>query len=162
MNVRSPVSTSAVSLASPRPTRRLDRKLSNIAAGRYTPDEFVLADAKDADMGFGAISAGPVVGAPSGIVGPGRYGTRQAYLAAMRAQIAQGEPASVTSSSNEPSAARRSRHPPDLSLQRRTGRSRRYVCRVALAPVPHGRARRDPAVLRPGALFDDVQQRPGA
>ena len=40
--------------------RRLDRKLSNIAAGRYTPDDFVIADAKDADMAFGLTSAGPV------------------------------------------------------------------------------------------------------
>ena len=39
--------------------RRLDRKLSAIMAGRYTPDDFVIADAKDADMAFGLTSAGP-------------------------------------------------------------------------------------------------------
>ena len=49
-----------------RPVRRLDRKLSNIAAGRYTPDDFVIADAKDADMAFGVTSAGPVTSAPAG------------------------------------------------------------------------------------------------
>ena len=37
--------------------RRLDRKLDTITAGRYTPGDFVLADAKDADMAFGLTSA---------------------------------------------------------------------------------------------------------
>jgi hypothetical protein len=73
-----------------RPIRRLDRKLGDIAAGRYTPDDFVLADAKDADMGFGLTAVGPVAGAPNGMTGPGRYRTRSVYLAAMRALIAQG------------------------------------------------------------------------
>jgi hypothetical protein len=67
-------------------TRRLDRKLSNIAAGRYTPADFVIADAKDADMAFGLACAGPVTGAPEG-----RHRTRAEYLDAMRALIAQGE-----------------------------------------------------------------------
>ncbi|MFO7531024.1 MAG: hypothetical protein R6W93_01095 [Candidatus Limnocylindrales bacterium] len=40
--------------------RRLDRKLGHIAGGRYEPADFVLADAKDADMAFGVTSAGPV------------------------------------------------------------------------------------------------------
>ena len=53
-----------------RPARRLDRKLSNITAGRYTPDDFVIADAKDADMAFGVTAAGPVTGAPAGEPGP--------------------------------------------------------------------------------------------
>ena len=46
-----------------RPVRRLDRKLGNIAAGRYTPDDFVIADAKDADMAFGLTAAGPATAA---------------------------------------------------------------------------------------------------
>jgi hypothetical protein len=70
------------------PVRRLDRKLSSIAAGQYTPDDFVIADAKDADMAFGLTSAGPVPGAGAGA---GRYRTRSDYLAAMRALIAQDE-----------------------------------------------------------------------
>ena len=40
-----------------RAVRRLDRKLGAITAGRYTPGDFVLADAKDADMAFGLTSA---------------------------------------------------------------------------------------------------------
>jgi hypothetical protein len=78
-----------------RPVRRLDRKLSNIAAGRYTPDDFVIADAKDADMAFGVTAAGPVTGAPAGEAGPGRYRTRTEFLDAMRALVAQGELASA-------------------------------------------------------------------
>ena len=60
---------------------RLDRKLASIAAGRYTPDDFVIADAKDADMAFGVTSAGRCQ--PGGR-GPGRYRTRESYLDAMR------------------------------------------------------------------------------
>jgi hypothetical protein len=66
------------------PARCLDRKLANIAAGRYVPDDFVIADAKDADMAFGAAAAGPAPGAGS----PTRYRTRAAYLDAMRALVA--------------------------------------------------------------------------
>jgi hypothetical protein len=73
------------------PVRRLDRKLSTIAAGRYTPDDFMIADAKDADMAFGLTSAGPVTGIPGGAAGPGRYRTRSEYLGDMRALVAQGE-----------------------------------------------------------------------
>ena len=85
------MSTPAGTAVPQRPARRLDRKLSNIAAGRYTPDDFVIADAKDADMAFGLTAAGPVTGAPAGEAGPGRYGTRSEYLGAMRALVAQGE-----------------------------------------------------------------------
>jgi hypothetical protein len=67
--------------------RRLDRKLSHIAAGRYTPDDFVIADAKDADMAFGLAAAGPAAGGPAA----GGYRTRGEYLGAMRALVAQGE-----------------------------------------------------------------------
>jgi hypothetical protein len=64
--------------------RRLDRKLGAITAGRYTPDDFVIADAKDADMAFGLTAAGPAAG-------PGRYRTRGEFLDDMRALVAQGE-----------------------------------------------------------------------
>jgi hypothetical protein len=64
------------------PDRRLDRKLAAIRAGRYTPDDFVIADAKDADMAFGLTAAGPA--------GDGRYAARTAYLEAMRVLAAHG------------------------------------------------------------------------
>jgi len=75
------------------PARRLDRKLGNIVAGRYTPDDFVLADAKDADMGFGLTAAGPRAGSEvmaDGAMGPGRYRTRDSYLEAMRTLLDTG------------------------------------------------------------------------
>src|SRR5450631_3905917 len=77
--------------------RRLDRKLTNIVAGRYTPDDFVIADAKDADMAFGLTCAGPVTGVragaaeAAGMAGPGRHRTRAEYLGAMRALVAQDD-----------------------------------------------------------------------
>jgi hypothetical protein len=73
------------------PQRRLDRKLTAILDGRYTPDDFVIADAKDADMAFGVAAPGPIPGAPAGATGPGRYRTRAAYLDAMRALVKQGD-----------------------------------------------------------------------
>ena len=83
------------------PARRLDRKLASIAAGRYAPDDFVIADAKDADMAFGLTAAGPVTGVPAGAAGPGRYRTRTEYLGAMRAQVAHdGIDILLTSASN--------------------------------------------------------------
>ncbi len=71
--------------ASAGPNRRLDRKLSAIIAGRYSPDDFVIADAKDADMAFGVAAPGPVPGPPD------RYVARGGYLDAMRLLIGQGE-----------------------------------------------------------------------
>jgi hypothetical protein len=68
-------------------TRRLDRKLDSILAGRYTPDDFIIADAKDADMAFGVAAPGPIAGTPNS-AGPGQYRTRTAYLDAMRALVA--------------------------------------------------------------------------
>lgn len=38
--------------------RRLDRKLANIRAGAYRPEDFIIADAKDGDMAFGIPTAG--------------------------------------------------------------------------------------------------------
>ncbi len=65
----------------PRPeaaARRLDRKLGHIAAGHYTPDDFVIADAKDADMAFGLACAGPVTGGPGLAPDPRRIPRRDA------------------------------------------------------------------------------------
>ncbi len=77
--------------AQPVRPRRLDRKLAAIAAGRYTPADFILADAKDADMAFGVAAPGPVPGTPTeGSGRPGHYRTRPAYLEAMRSGILSG------------------------------------------------------------------------
>lgn len=70
--------------------RALDNKLQRIHTGQYTPDDFVVADAKDADMAFGAMAGGPVArdAAPGAL--PGVHRTRAAYLEAMRAEVAAG------------------------------------------------------------------------
>ena len=38
---------------------RLDDKLARITAGRYTRGDFIIADAKDADMGSGITGTAP-------------------------------------------------------------------------------------------------------
>ena len=40
--------------------KTLDHKLASIRSGHYLPSDFIIADAKDADMGFGARGPGPV------------------------------------------------------------------------------------------------------
>jgi hypothetical protein len=39
--------------------KRLDRKLANLLAGSASPADFIIADAKDADMAFGVTAPGP-------------------------------------------------------------------------------------------------------
>src|SRR5262245_28807298 len=62
----------------------LDQKLNRIRAGRYRPSDFIIADAKDADMGFGLIAPGP------GPDGKGGYKSRAQYLDAMTAMTRSG------------------------------------------------------------------------
>ena len=97
--------------------RRLDRKLKSIREGRYTPDDFVIADAKDADMGFGLTAAGVADGALAGLLGPGRYQTRERYLGAMRAQAEHGViDILLTSASNGERLAADGSLPEDVTL----------------------------------------------
>ena len=74
------------------PSKSLDEKLARIRAGRGTPHDFILADAKDADMAFGVTAPGP---------DPARlrhayhesYGTWKTlpdYLEQIRSIVAQG------------------------------------------------------------------------
>jgi hypothetical protein len=97
--------------------RRLDRKLRAMAEGRYRPDDFVIADAKDADMGFGLTAPGRVAGAPTGVLGPGRYHTRERYLDDMRAQARHGVvDILLTSASNGERLADDGSLPHDITL----------------------------------------------
>jgi hypothetical protein len=41
------------------PEKSVGRKLANIRSGRYTPEDFIIADAKDGDMAFGLLAPGP-------------------------------------------------------------------------------------------------------
>jgi DhnA family fructose-bisphosphate aldolase class Ia len=86
--------------------KSLDRKLRAILDGAYTPDHFILADAKDADMAWGVAAPGPVRpedGAPAGRL----LRTRPQYLEAMRAIARQAQLDIVlTSASNGERLAR--------------------------------------------------------
>jgi DhnA family fructose-bisphosphate aldolase class Ia len=64
--------------------RTLDRKLAAIRAGRYQPADFIIADAKDGDIGFGAAAPGPDPDAP------GRFKPRAAHLEAIRQMTRSG------------------------------------------------------------------------
>ena len=39
--------------------KTLDTKLAAIRAGKYKPTDFIIADAKDGDIGFGTAAPGP-------------------------------------------------------------------------------------------------------
>ncbi|UXS27046.1 hypothetical protein [Agrobacterium tumefaciens] len=54
---------------------RLDRKLANIRAGRYKPTDFIIADAKDSDVGAGVSATGFDYS-----VKPPRRRTRQEFI----------------------------------------------------------------------------------
>jgi hypothetical protein len=62
--------------------KSLDEKLERIRNGRYAPADFIIADAKDGDMGFGLPAPGPGPG--------GRSKTKADYLDAMRAMTRSG------------------------------------------------------------------------
>jgi DhnA family fructose-bisphosphate aldolase class Ia len=74
-----------------RPVRELDRKLAKIKSGKYKPTDFIIADAKDADMAFGLQAPATYTGKDFGSSGPGIYRTRQEYIAQMQALIDQGQ-----------------------------------------------------------------------
>ncbi|MFV0335853.1 MAG: hypothetical protein ACK5JR_17485 [Tropicimonas sp.] len=63
---------------------RMDEKLARIRSGAYTPDDFIIADAKDADMGSGITGLGP---RPDG----NGYWTREEFLDRIISIIEQDE-----------------------------------------------------------------------
>lgn len=62
--------------------KSLDQKLSIIKSGNYSPESFVIADAKDGDMAFGTQCPGPDAN--------GMIKTKQDYLNAMEAMTQSG------------------------------------------------------------------------
>jgi DhnA family fructose-bisphosphate aldolase class Ia len=70
-------------------TKRLDAKLARIRAGEYQAKDFIIADAKDADMSVGLTAPAPYPGNEIGQSGPGIYRTRQEYIGDMKALIDQ-------------------------------------------------------------------------
>jgi len=80
--------------------KALDRKLSTIHSGSYTPQDFILADAKDGDMAFGVTAPGPLEG--------GGFKTRRAHLDAMEEIVRAGAvDVMLTSAANGEQLARR-------------------------------------------------------
>ncbi|PDQ17208.1 hypothetical protein CN311_31270 [Mesorhizobium sanjuanii] len=63
---------------------RLDRKLANIRAGNYKPTDFIIADAKDSDVGAGVTATGFDYSAR-----PPRRRSRQEFIAQIEAIIRQ-------------------------------------------------------------------------
>ncbi len=72
-------------------TKRLDQKLAAIHADPHGSKEFIIADAKDADMGFGATAPGPQSDScPHGFnKAEGCFKTLEDYLRQIRAVIQQ-------------------------------------------------------------------------
>jgi hypothetical protein len=68
--------------------KTLDAKLARIRSGAYTPQDFIIADAKDGDMAFCLQSPGPARDASGNLV-PGSA-DRAAYLQAMRNMTRSG------------------------------------------------------------------------
>ena len=68
--------------------KSLDRKLGRIRAGSYTPQDFIIADAKDADMAFGQTAPGSARDDVGNFV-PG-FANRAAYFEAIRAMTRSG------------------------------------------------------------------------
>lgn len=62
----------------------LDQKLARIKSGDYSPKDFVIADAKDGDIGFGAAAPGKDPNRP------GRFLPRSAHLDAIREMNGSG------------------------------------------------------------------------
>ena len=66
--------------------KTLDKKLKRIRSGKYKPADFIIADAKDADMGFGVTAPGPAAGAQ----GKTSWKSREHYLQAMTELASSG------------------------------------------------------------------------
>lgn len=70
--------------------KALERKLHSITHGTYTPDDFIIADAKDADMAFGVQAPAPALGDVSAEGTRPRYRTRAQYLEHMAEEVHAG------------------------------------------------------------------------
>ena len=68
--------------------KSLDQKLARIRSGAYTPADFIIADAKDADMALGLTAPGP--SRRSDGVATEKFATRATYLDAIRTMTRSG------------------------------------------------------------------------
>jgi len=68
--------------------KSLDQKLARIRAGHYSPKDFIIADAKDADMAFGLAAPGPARDNAGNFISG--FSTRAAYFEAIRTMTRSG------------------------------------------------------------------------
>ena len=71
-------------------TKRLDEKLARIRCGQGTAADFIIADAKDADMAFGVTAPGPDCSRGAHTESHGQWKTLADYRQQIRDVIAQG------------------------------------------------------------------------
>jgi len=64
--------------------KTLEEKLARTQSGHYSPNQFIIADAKDADMGFGATGPGPASSDSN------QFKTKLDYLNSMRTMVDSG------------------------------------------------------------------------
>ena len=69
--------------------KRLDQKLANLLNGSTSPHDFIIADAKDADMAFGITAPGPAAKCPGYNESSGCWKPLSEYLEQIRAVIRQ-------------------------------------------------------------------------
>jgi hypothetical protein len=69
--------------------KSLDEKLAKIRSGGYTPKDFIIADAKDADMALGQMAPGPEKGQGDGHARG--FASRKVYLEAIRKIVHSGQ-----------------------------------------------------------------------
>ena len=119
------------------------RKLANIRTGKYQPDDFIIADAKDGDIGFGRAAPGPDRET-------GRMKPRETHLQAIRDMTASGLVDVMLMSASTGRAAlergpfqeqRRDAGDPAQRHHRHLVGARRPLQGRSLAAPPHGAGR---------------------
>ena len=144
---------------------RLDDKLARIRGGAYRRSDFIIADAKDPDMGPGLHAVGPAPAATERAAIPDSRGVprfdrgdRQAGRRRHHADLGLESRASSSSATSSPGTGVKPviRANDTTDVWRHRGAT---VHHRAVAPVPHRLAQACEAADRSRALFDHLHQR---
>ena len=144
---------------------RLEQKLARIRADAYRRQDFIIADAKDPDMGPGLYAVGP---ARERDGSAHRFRTRWEFLDSIEAVDQAGRRRHHADLGLQPRKAHRARRFRRHGRQTRDPRerhdrylapSRRDISHSPFASVPNGLAREDARADRSRPLLDHVQQR---
>ena len=147
--------------------KSLDKKLKTIAAGKYKPQDFILADAKDPDYAFGVKGTG----AHDYLDQSGKHRSIPEFRQTIRDIVKQkqmdvmlGAVSNMELLIEEGLFDEVRRHPGDPRQRhhRHLAPARWQLCQGAVAPVAHRQPRPCREVLRPRPLFGDLQQHPRA